>query len=370
MKTEAEKQLAELVSMPTISDDITANDMALDYLEDYFTRRGMHTKRDRFKKGHGTLLASTRKDNLYTPKVLLCGHVDVVPADEAMFTLRTDGDKLVGRGVYDMKFAIAGFQQIVDDLHREGLLDQYNLGIAVVTDEETIDRGAHGLIADGLKPEVCILPDSTAPNWSIETIAKGYWRFDLIAQGRAAHGGRPWEGESASFKLLQALHELKEHFEDQNVATDSLNIGQIHGGDANNKVPAEMIAGMDIRYLNDKNLAEKKKLINYICKKYDLTYREYTIAAPVITDLELPLIKTYLDSVEKVTGKQPGEFISCAGTDAPFFAQKDIPCIISCCQGGGHHTEYEWISRKSFLQFVPILRTYLDATCRSNRSTG
>ena len=368
MKTEAEKQLANLVSMPTISADTTANDMALDYLEDYFSRRGMFVRRDRFVKGHGTLLASTRKDNLYTPKVLLSAHIDVVPADEALFTLRSDGDKLIGRGVYDMKFSIAGYQQIVDELYRKGSLADYDFGIAIVTDEETTDRGVHGLTAAGLKPQVCVLPDSTAPGWAIETIAKGYWRFDLIAQGRTAHGGRPWEGESASFKLLQALHELKGHFTDQNIKTDSLNIGQIHGGDANNKVPAEMVAGLDIRYLTNKNLAEKKKLVHGICQKYNLNYREYAIAAPVVTDTELPLIKAYRDSVKQVTGKQPEPFISCAGSDAPYFAEAGISCIISCCEGGGHHTEQEWISRKSFLQFVPIIHHYLNLTCKAHSS--
>lgn len=362
METEAEKQLAKLVSMPTISSDITANDMALDYIEAYLAKRGMHCRRDRFA-GHGTLLASTRADNLFTPTVLLAAHVDVVAGHEEQFTLRREDDKLYGRGVYDMKFSIAAYMQLVDDL--KDRLEEYDFGVLVVADEETTDVGVKHLVEAGLRTRICILPDSTAPDWNIEQTAKGYWRFDLITRGKAAHGGRPWEGESASLKLIHALHELKGHFEGQNVRTDSLNIGQIHGGKAHNMVAAEMVAGVDIRYLSGKNLAEKKALVADICKKHDVSVREITVAPPVITDLSQPLIQQYLESVETITGKTPRRHISCAGTDAPYFQEGGISCIISCPDGGGHHAQKEWISRKSFLQFVPILHDYLGKTAHS-----
>lgn len=362
MPTEAEKQLTKLVSMPTISSDVTANNMALDYIEDYLKRRGMITRRDHFEKTHGTLLAAPRPENLLTPKVLLSAHTDVVSADEAMFTLRAEGDKLIGRGTFDMKFSIAGYMALVDEI--QDRLAEYDFGIAIVSDEETTDRGTIRLLESGLKPQICVLPDATAPGWSIETLAKGYWRFELHAKGKRAHGGRPWEGESASLKLIHALHELKEYFKDQNPDTDSLNIGQIHGGQAHNMVADEMWAGMDIRYLNDKNLAKKRKLVQELCKKYDLAIEEIALAAPVPTDITHPLIQKYMDSVEEVTGKRPENFVSCAGSDAPYFATAGISCIVSCCDGWKHHTDEEWISRTSFLQFVPILRNYLDKSAK------
>jgi len=361
MKTEAERQLAKLVSMPTITDDITANALALDYLEAYLAKRGMHTRRDHFN-GHSTLLASTRPGNLLTPTVLLTGHIDVVPGEEQLFTLREAGDKLIGRGVYDMKFALAGYLQAVDDLQEN--LDEYDFGIAIVSDEETSDDGTRCLVEAGLRPKVALLPDSTAPGWDIEKLAKGFWRVDLIAQGRTAHGGRPWEGESASLKLIQALHELKSHFEGQNPSSDSLNIGKIHGGETYNVVPSEMIAGLDIRYLSYRNLEEKRKLLRTICRKHDLTFKELVCGDPVITELKHPLVESYAQSVGAVTGQRPNPFTSSAGTDAPYFARQGINAIISCCQGGGHHTAEEWISHKSFLQFVPILHHYLNKTAK------
>jgi acetylornithine deacetylase/succinyl-diaminopimelate desuccinylase-like protein len=360
-KTEAESILADLIAMPTISDDTVANSMAIDYIENYLAKRGMHCTRHEFG-GHSTLLASSRPDNQLEPIVLLSAHTDVVAGTEDQFSLKIEGDRLIGRGTFDMKFAIAGYMQFVDEI--KDRLAEYDFGILIVSDEETTDVGTQTHIENGLRPQVCLLPDSTAPKWDIESLAKGYWRMDLIAEGKTAHGGRPWEGESASLKLIQALHELKTHFEDQNITSDSLNIGKIHGGEAHNMVCAEMTASIDVRFMSEGNMLAKRKLIETICKKYDITMREVNFALPAVTDLNHPLTKHYLDSVEKITGRRPGEFISCAGSDAPYFQRKGINCVVSCCEGGGHHTKNEWIGRESFAQFVPILHDYLDKTAR------
>jgi succinyl-diaminopimelate desuccinylase len=266
--------------------------------------------------------------------------------------------------VYDMKFAIAGYLQVIDELRDR--LDDYDFGVLITSDEEIGSSSALNLVQAGLRPQVCIMPDSTAPGWDIETVAKGFWRFDLIARGRTAHGARPWEGESASLKLIHALHDLKTHFEGHHAGTDSLNIGKIHGGLGYNIVPAEMIAAVEIRYMNKQSLSEKRALIDEICKTHDVTFEERVLCSSVLTDLNRPLVKAYCESVEVITGKYPRSFISCAGSDAPPFYDAGVTCILSCCMGGGHHSDEEWISRESFLQFAPILRDYLDRTARSS----
>jgi succinyl-diaminopimelate desuccinylase len=359
MTSEAYRQLAALVAMPTISDDITANDAALDYIENYLTVRGMFCKRDRFN-GHGTLLASTLQTNLYTPTVLLTAHVDTVGGSKEQLTLIKKGDKLIGRGVYDMKFSIAGYLQLVDELQDN--LTHYDFGILITTDEEIGSRSTLELVASGLRPKICIMPDSTAPDWNIETVAKGFWRFDLTAQGKTAHGARPWEGDSASFKLIHALHDLKMSFEGHNENSDSLNIGKINGGHGYNVVPAEITAAVEIRYMNNQSLKLQQKMIEELCVKYDLRFTQNILCSSVLTDLDHPLVKKYLESVEAITGKRPVGFVSCAASDAPPYYDAGITCILSCCLGGGHHSDNEWISLTSFMQFVPILHTFLEKT--------
>lgn len=371
MSTEAEIQLAKLVSLPTISDDIVANDQALDYIENYLRQRGMHCHREHFND-HGTLVACTRQDNSKNPRLMLAAHVDVMAGSEELFTLRTEGDKLIGRGVYDMKFAIAGYMQLVDELQDN--LDQYDFAIVITSDEEYGTRnninGTLELVKAGYTADICVLPDSTAPGWEIEKLAKGVWRFDLVAKGRTAHGSRPWEGESASFKLIHALHEIRALFAGHGQSTSTLNIGFIHGGQTYNQIPELMTAAIEIRHISEDDYKTLKAKIDSICQKHDLTTVLRTLYQPNVTDITQPLFQSYMDSVELITGRRPQGLISCGQSDAKHLAKVGVPSILSCPEGGGHHSEHEWISRKSFLQFVPILRNYLDKTAKAIEPTS
>lgn len=367
MPTEAEIQLAKLIAMPTISDDIAANDKALDYIEKYVSKRGMFCRRDRFD-GHGTLLASSRKDTLLTPKVLLAAHVDVMPGSQSLFTLRKKDGLLLGRGVYDMKFSIAGYLQIIDEL--SSTLADYDLGLLITTDEEYGSRdginGTDKIIKAGLKPEICILPDSTAPGWEVQKVAKGYWRFDLVAKGRTAHGSRPWEGDSATIKLIQGLHKIQDAFKNHGPLTDTLNIGKINGGEAYNIIPHYVTAGVEIRLASEDGYHRSRALVDQICQEHDLTYQDRAFSLPNHTDIQHPHIQSYSDSVEKITGKRPTGFVSCGQSDLPYFAAIGTTCIVTCPDGGKHHSEEEWISHESFLNFIPILHDYLEKTAKNS----
>ncbi len=48
--------------------------------------------------------------------VLLHGHMDVVPGHEEQFEPRVDGERLYGRGAYDMKGGLAALMLSIADL--------------------------------------------------------------------------------------------------------------------------------------------------------------------------------------------------------------------------------------------------------------
>ena len=50
------------------------------------------------------------------PTVVLHGHLDVVPGHPEQFEPRLDGDRLVGRGAYDMKGGLAAMMCATRDL--------------------------------------------------------------------------------------------------------------------------------------------------------------------------------------------------------------------------------------------------------------
>jgi succinyl-diaminopimelate desuccinylase len=360
--------LSKLVKFRSITSDPDTNAELLEYVAAFLKERGLICRIYEFK-GYPALVAWSTTCDPLKAKVMLAAHADVAEAGEDMFTLREENGRLLGRGVYDMKFAIAAYMKLVDELGER--VSDYDFAIMITTDEEFGSRdginGTKDLVEMGYRPKVCILPDSTAAGWDVEKLAKGYWRFDLEAFGRTAHGAKPWEGESASFKLVPALAELENHFKNQNPDTDTINIAAIHGGEAYNQQPADMISRIEVRFLSEESLRPIKKLVNDLVGRYKLSYRERVLSVPAVTDLGDPLVEAFIESVKEVTGHKAKGIVSHAGTDAEYFNEVNIPCVISCPLGGGHHSENEWLDKKSFLQFVPILHDYLNRVASLNR---
>src|SRR5215210_4016393 len=68
---------------------------------------------DRDHEGLPVLLADVGTKQ--GPTVIMHGHLDVVPAHPEQFEPRVEGDRLIGRGAYDMKGALAAMMCAVRD---------------------------------------------------------------------------------------------------------------------------------------------------------------------------------------------------------------------------------------------------------------
>lgn len=357
-----ETYLRELVAMPTVSSNQAANNLALDYLQTFFDGRGLHCMRYSFN-GYGALMATTKKDDK-TPKVMLVAHLDVVPGPQQLFALRQDDTNYYGRGVFDMKLAIAAYMEVVDNLG-EAVAD-YSLGIMITTEEEIGGiEGVARLVDMGYHPEVVVLPDG-GDNWQIETFAKGFTYVTVTAKGKAAHGSRPWEGDSASFKIIELAHDLKKYFADQTLDTNTLNIGMMSAGSAKNQIPPEASITLDIRYIKPSDHEQIMSTIQALCNKYDATFTETPLRGyPCVNELSHPLIEPFAESITKVTGQPVSGIVSYGATDARFFAAIGVPCIITRPPGGGHHADSEWVDKQGCLQYPEVIRDYLEKIARN-----
>src|SRR5215216_6193767 len=68
------------------------------------------------------------------PTVVLHGHLDVVPGRPEQFVARVDGDRLFGRGAYDMKGGLAGMMCAVVQLADQ---ERVRIHLVCVSDEES-----------------------------------------------------------------------------------------------------------------------------------------------------------------------------------------------------------------------------------------
>lgn len=356
--------LRELVAIPSVCGNIPAANKVIAYTEARLTALGMHATRH-VKRNFPSLVATTQQTK--SPKVMLYAHLDVVDAPAPLFNLRQESGRYYGRGVLDMKAAATTYLNVLTEL--QPILNKYDIGVMFTTDEEYYGMyGAGMLMQEGYKPEVCIMPDSAfGPGWDIESFAKGCWFANITSIGISAHGSRPWEGVSATTKLVSALERIQALFKDmQRPGTATLNIGILQGGNSINQIPAAAMASLDIRYTDYAVYKALRKEIGAICDTFEVNLRTTRKAnKPTHNDLSHPLIAAFAKEIEHQTGYVPEPFMANGTTDARFMTERGIPCVLTSPPGGGAHSNDEWIDVAGYEDFAFILRAYLDEIARN-----
>jgi succinyl-diaminopimelate desuccinylase len=353
-----EDLLRRIVAFKSVTGSVEPNQALLTFLADFLAERGMAVQYYE-KNGLPSFVATVKPHDL-APKVLLVAHSDVVPAPDELFTLRKEDNKYFGRGVLDMKFSIACFLQFVDDIKDN--LDSYDFGIMITTDEEQGGVNGVGYLVEeiGYRPEVCIVPDG-GMNWEIETFAKGVYWLDLEAIGVAGHASRPWEGEHAVHKLMEALTAIRAAYPytgDQKATL--LSVGTITGGEAANQLAEEAHATLDVRTGSLRDHEQVKDKITEIAKQYDVVVKQRgSQGAPCINDPENHYLRLFRSLITSVTGQEYSYSFSFAATDARYFTTHGIPAIIVQPLGGNHHSNNEWLSIEGFEQYYQMLRQFM-----------
>jgi acetylornithine deacetylase/succinyl-diaminopimelate desuccinylase-like protein len=271
-----------------------------------------------------------------------------------------------------MKSAIANYLHVLEELKPS--LSNYDLGVMLTTDEEHFGMYGTGMLVEkGYLPQVCILPDSGfGSNWQIENFAKGCWFAQITSLGISAHGSRPWEGSSASIKLVRAVDAITRLFDDrQRPETATLNVGMVRGGGSINQIPAAAMATLDIRFTDMNDYRKLKRWISAICDQYDVNLKTVRPASkPTHNDTEHPLVAAFTRHVATQTGVTPKPFTAYGTTDARFFNDRDIPCVLMSPPGGGHHSSDEWLSIEGYAHYRRILRSYLDEIARTTADSA
>lgn len=355
MEDEMENVLAKLVAYRCTTDNRSANNDALAYIDQFVSERGMYTsyiEHDGVKS-----LVATTKPHHKRPTVLLGGHIDVVPGPDSLFTLQQDHERFFGRGVLDMKGSIAVFLQVIDALKDK--LEQLDLGLMITSDEEVGGfNGTKVALEHGYEPKVCVLPDGGS-DWQIQLSAKGVLQLKVSTSGQAAHGSQPWKGDNANLKLIRVIHEIYSLFPKNGPDNNTINIGKISGGEAINQVADSAEALLDIRVISEDDKAHLLEEIRAVCRRHEAKLDIVMEGTGASFDLNNPYIKRFAEIVTKVTNIKVAGSHAFGSSDARFFAERNIPCISLYPIGGGHHSSDEWVSIEALHQLQEIITQYV-----------
>jgi succinyl-diaminopimelate desuccinylase len=336
---------------------------AIDFINGWFGARGLETARYSGAGPRGDLTSLVVRVGEGEPRILLHGHVDVVPGEESQFEPREESDELYGRGVYDMKGALAAMMYAIEDLQNLGC--EATVELLVVPDEEGehgARTGAEVLISNGHVGEFLITGEPT--DFHIGTQAKGVLDVRVTLRGKSAHGSQPWLGKNAALLAYEHYRRVADlPFAKQRSELfpyPSVNLARIIGGDVLNRVPDRCTYDLDIRYLPNQEPDEIVRQIRSVDLPADvevLFYRE-----PTYVSRRDPYVKALREVSARHFRGNPVGVGRHGASDIVYFQRAGIPGVEFGPVGGGHHgpNEYVVVSsletyRQMIVQFVQIV---------------
>jgi succinyl-diaminopimelate desuccinylase len=300
------------------------------------------------------------------PTVILHGHLDVVPAYKHQFEPRIEGDRLIGRGAYDMKGALAAMMCALKDVADN---EHVRVRFVCVPDEESDDvssRSIDALVASGYRGDFAITGEPTDLHIGVQ--AKGVLAVRVAVHGVAAHGSTPWLGDNAILKAHDAFRRI-ETLPFSRESSDlfdrpSINLARIEGGDAFNKVPDRCTMDVDIRFLPTQDAGDILAQIRAIP---DVEVLKCFTRAPAVVSRKNPYVRALRDGIGRSIEGEAMSVGRDGASDAIAFLNAGVPAVEFGPVGAGHHGPDEWVSiaslrrfRQALTDFVTLLPSWLE----------
>jgi acetylornithine deacetylase len=267
--------------------------------------------------------------------LMLCAHLDTVGVEGMSdpHAPRIEGDRLYGRGAYDMKSGLAS--ALIACREAEG-----DVLVAAVADEEHASLGVQEVLASH-SADAAIVTEPTERELIVAH--KGFVWIELELEGRAAHGSRYEEGVDAIVKagpILTALGELDTQLARSDhplLGRGSVHASLIEGGAELSTYPARCTIGLERRTLPGETAAQVEAEIAALAG--GAAQRTLLVREPLEVDPEAEIVR----AVAEAAG---GPELAGAPywADAAFIGAAGIPTVMYGVSGAGAHAVEEWVS--------------------------
>jgi acetylornithine deacetylase len=286
--------------------------------------------------------------------LLLCGHIDTVNVEgmAAPHSPRVDGDRLHGRGAYDMKAGVAAALIAAREVGRAGL--RGDVVVAAVADEEHSSLGVQEALRH-VRADAAIVTEPT--ELELVVAHKGFVWIEIEVSGVAAHGSRPHLGVDAIVKagpVLTGLGQLDAALGERThplLGRGSLHASVIEGGVELSSYPARCVVGIERRTLPGETGADIEGEIEQLldrCRAADpdlrVEQRTLLVREPFEVEHDSELVRALSEAAAEVTGTAPPIAGASYWADAAFIAAAGIPTVMFGPGGEGAHALEEWVS--------------------------
>jgi len=195
------------------------------------------------------------------PRVVLNGHIDVVPAgnreewSRPPYGAEIEDGRLYGRGSADMNTGVAIAMKAIADLREQVESDELagSLAFQAAIGEETAEPGTKTLLERGYDGDYGVVLEPTGMRTA--TSEKGLAWYEITVAGEPSHASRPNQGDNAisnARPVLDALEAYDDRIgerEDDLVGRAHATVTQIEAGTKENVVPEDAVITIDRRFL-------------------------------------------------------------------------------------------------------------------------
>jgi acetylornithine deacetylase len=361
--------VADLVAIDSVNPDLVPGGAGeceiARFIAAWLERAGVEARVDEIAPGRANVIGVARGSG-GGRSLLLNGHTDTVGHEGYGRPLepRVEGDRLYGRGGFDMKGGTAAALWACARAAELGLAG--DVVVAAVCDEEFASIGTQA-VAEQVRADAAIVTEPTA--LAVCVAHKGFAWLEIEVAGRAAHGSQPQLGVDAIAKagrVLTGIEDLGRRLaggpRHALLGTGSLHASLIEGGQELSSYPERCLVQLERRTVpgEDAELVERqvRELVAAAAEadpELQAAVRTTLVRPPFEIATDAEIVRLVRDCAERALGTPPPVIGWAAWMDSAILDQVGIPTVIFGPGGEGAHEIVEWVDLASVEQCAEVL---------------
>ena len=285
---------------------------------------------------------------------MLNAHMDTVGSGgmDGAHTPRIEGNRLHGRGSFDMKASLAAIMLVAVRAKDMGL--RGDLILTAVADEEYASVGTPAIAAKHTA-DAAIVTEPT--DLTLCLAHKGFVWADIEILGTAAHGSLPEAGVDAIAKMgrvltgLEALdHRIRSKPRQPPVGTGSIHASLIEGGTELSTYPDRCLLRIERRTVPGETAADVEAELREILAaggandaSFRAELRMGLVRDPFSIGEDAAIVQAVRNRATTLLKREPAVEGAGGWMDSALLSAAGIPTVIFGPLGAGAHADIEWV---------------------------
>jgi acetylornithine deacetylase len=366
--SEVAELTARLVEIESINPEVVSGGsgeaVIARFVAEWCERAGLETSLEEAAPGRPNVIAIARGTG-GGRSLMLNAHMDTVGVAGMTdpFTPRVEGDRLYGRGAYDMKGSLAACMLATAEAEHRRLAG--DVVMTAVADEEFASVGTEAVVAL-LSADAAIVTEPTEMH--VAVAHRGFVHVEVETHGRAAHGSRPELGIDAIAKMgrvLVGIEELDGRLRASpthpHLGSGSVHASLIEGGQEYSSYPASCVLQAERRTIPGETVAMVEGELRDVVDRAGAGDSDFTAEVRALASRE-PFEVAEGETIVRVLRRHAAAVLRAEPNivgvpfwaDSALLAGAGIPTVLFGPRGEGAHAEVEWVEIADLERCVQI----------------